>query len=802
MKLFLQRLWIHGHKWDDELDNSLKDEWKAIITKTKNLADIAIPRYVGSEHLELICFCDASGKAYATTIYLRSIKDEKTVVNLVFAKSRVAPKKELTIPRLELLSVLIGCRSLAFAKRQLKIQTIKCILWTDSMCVLSWIKGTKTSSVFVNNRISEIKQLPNTTIKYINTKENPADLPTRGLSSEALSSCNLWWHGPKWLTKDQTFWPDWNIPEVNLDEAPKKDASKTNVLHEFAGAVQQTMKLQLQSPFMIEETRYSSLKKLLRATAYASRFIQSTKGIRPASNTLIAKEIEESEKKWIKYVQSKHYVTKNKNLVEEQRKSQLNPALDDEDIVRVHGRFANADLEKDTLTPILLPRGEHFTKLVIEDQHNQIHHSGTPHTLAAIRQRFWIPQGRAEVKSILRKCLVCIKHQGGPYRVKPMAPWPKSKVNKSKAFINTGLDYFGPLYIKQGKDQQKSWVCLFTCITTRALHLELVDGMSAEHFLLALRRFIARRGKPNQIVLDNASQFKAAKETIDLAWKSTINDPTVHSYLANERIEWSFIIELSPWMGGFYERLVGTTKMALKKSIGNLRLTSTQLQTILTEIEATLNSRPLTYLGDDLNDQTFITPAHFLSVNSKTGCPQFERQEDDDPDYNNQPLTEGKKLLEIWKKGNRHLDQFWNIWKNHYLLSLRERSQTFMKHSKKQSSREPKVGDIVLIKDSTPRGTWRIGRIVELLKSRDNQERAAKVILPNQNVLQRSLVHLYPLETNDEETSNVAEHSKENSGATPLNEQENNRRRNSNSRPKRKAANEARDRILGHSIQE
>ncbi|XP_057296268.1 uncharacterized protein LOC130625227 [Hydractinia symbiolongicarpus] len=167
MKLFLQRLWIHGHKWDVELDNSLKDEWKAIITKTKNLADIAIPRYVGSENLELICFCDASRKAYATTIYLRSIKDGTTVVNLVFAKSRVAPKKELTIPRLELLSVLIGCRSLEFVKRQLKIQTIKCILWTDSMCVLSWIKGTKTSSVFVNNRISEIKQLPNTTIKYI-----------------------------------------------------------------------------------------------------------------------------------------------------------------------------------------------------------------------------------------------------------------------------------------------------------------------------------------------------------------------------------------------------------------------------------------------------------------------------------------------------------------------------------------------------------------------------------------------------------------------------------------------------------
>ena len=255
---------------------------------------------------------------------------------------------------------------------------------------------------------------------------------------------------------------------------------------------------------------------------------------------------------------------------------------------------------------------------------------------------------------------------------------------------------------------------------------------------------------PNQIILINATQFKAAKDAIDLACETIVKDPTVHSYLADQRIVWSFIIELSPWMGGFYERLVGTTKMALKKTIGKLRLTTIQLQTLLSEIEATLISRPLTYVSSELNDQMIITPGYFLMANSKTGSPQFE-ESNEDPDYNGQPVNEGRRLLEMWKKGNKHLDQFWKIWRNNYLVNLRDRSQIFMKHSKKQSSKEPHVGDIVQIRDATARGGWKFGTIMDLLKSQDSQEQAAKVTLPNKHVRQQSLVHLYPLEVIDKQ---------------------------------------------------
>ena len=163
-------------------------------------------------------------------------------------------------------------------------------------------------------------------------------------------------------------------------------------------------------------------------------------------------------------------------------------------------------------------------------------------------------------------------------------------MTESSPFTNTGVDYVGQLYVKNGGNRKKVWICLFTCIAVRAVHLEVVEDMTAEHFPEAFRRFIATRGKPNKIISDNPTTFKAAKNTIDIAWNGISRDREVHSYLSENRIEWKFIIELSPWMGGFYERILGITKMALKKTIGKLYLTHTQLQTIITEVEAVINS--------------------------------------------------------------------------------------------------------------------------------------------------------------------------------------------------------------------
>lgn len=206
-------------------------------------------------------------------------------------------------------------------------------------------------------------------------------------------------------------------------------------------------------------------------------------------------------------------------------------------------------------------------------------HVGTAHTLASIRNEYWIPAGRATVAKCLRSCITCKKYDGAPYRMPRMADYPTSRVTSSQPFTSTGLDYLGPLYIRTKDGEQKVWICLFTCLSIRAVHLELIDDMTANEFLFCLRRFIAKRGKPSLIISDNALQFKSVSSVTGLIWKNVVDDPSVVSYTSNEGIHWSFITDRAPWMGGVYERLVRLVKQSLRKSIQKRKLTRVELAT-------------------------------------------------------------------------------------------------------------------------------------------------------------------------------------------------------------------------------
>ena len=291
--------------------------------------------------------------------------------------------------------------------------------------------------------------------------------------------------------------------------------------------------------------------------------------------------------------------------------------------------------------------------------------------------KYWIPKEQAEVKRVLRKCNVSQKCQGGLFKIPSMTLWPSNKMIRSLPFQCTGLDYFGPLYIKRGNhgDRRKVWVSLFTCAAVRASHLEIVADLSAEEFVLALRRFIARRGKPQQIILDNAPQFKLRRSSVDVAWESAVRDRDVQLHIVEQRTKWSFIVQLFPWIGGFYETFVGISKMALRKAIRKTCITMLQIQTFLTETEAIINSRPFIYLGVDLNDRTKLTHSHFLSPNTKTDTPLIRKDDDiEDPTYSPAKISSKETLLKTWKKGQNLLEIFWKLWRDDYPLSLRERT--------------------------------------------------------------------------------------------------------------------------------
>lgn len=751
-KLLLQQLWKKKIDWDDPLDSSLIKEWMEISSEISKIPDHSIPRLTTdsitntNNQYKLVCFCDASGQAYATTVYLVSQTGKGS---LIYVKTRLSPQKELSIPRLELTAVLIGVRSLKFVAKHLKLTIIDQTLYTDAQCVLSWINSTKPLSVFVANRIKEINKSKEVVkFQYVPTNKNPADLATRKTTYDQLVNSEIWWKGPKWISDPAKDWETVTSEETVIREV--EEEVRKNKTHEVTFLTNKTISTDKhKSPFGIIEENYSSLKKLINVTAYAQRFIDKLR--RNHSNgSLQVCELSKAKNLWIKYIQKKHYndsIIAIKNNKKNGICGQLGLFLDDCDILHCQGRYKHAEVSEEAKYPKLLPSKCYFTKLVIRHYHEELLHSGMAQTLARVRCEYWIPRGRAEVNRVTKNCVMCRKIEGHPFKMPNMPPWPKERVSQDSPFRHTGLDYLGPLYIKTKPENKKVWVCLFTCLSVRAVHLELVQDMSTEQFLLCLRRFIARRGVPSSIISDNATQFKSADKTLQHLWKEVITNPHTQSYASNKGIQWKFIVTKAPWMGGFYERLVGLVKRSLRKTLGKLCLNEIQLQTLLTEIEAVINTRPMMYLDDDINSWSAITPAHFLSLNPNIGI-VFNVKDDKDPDYvpASDCSPDYQKLLKSWKKGHKHLESFWKMWREGYLLSLRERYQTGLKHPRGESQLTPKLGDVVLIKEKLPRGTWRLGKIHKLNISKDGQVRSAEVMLASKFIIKRALSELYPIE--------------------------------------------------------
>ena len=301
--------------------------------------------------------------------------------------------------------------------------------------------------------------------------------------------------------------------------------------------------------------------------------------------------------------------------------------------------------------------------------------------------------------------------------------------------------------MRQGTELKKAWVCLFTCLTVRAIHLEWVLDLTAIQFLSCLRRFVSCRGKPDMIISDNAPQFRLTKTTLDEQWRHVFKDEDVLNYVSMEGIKWSFATALAPWQGGFYERLIGMVKWSLRKAMGKKRYTLDQLVTLLTEIEAVVNSRTLTYVYGDFESGFTLTPSHFLAFNRQLGL--FSSNDNDcHDDVEFHPHEDAAvKLIENWRKGQRQLDMFWKVWKDEYLMSLREKIPLKHKQFKPSCYTEPIEGSVVIVKDDNlPRSAWKIGKILRLITSRDSKIRSAEVKLPSQNIISRPINHLYPLE--------------------------------------------------------
>ena len=432
------------------------------------------------------------------------------------AKARVEPLKQLTLPKFELMAALTAARLCSFISGALKSLMCSIHLWTESQIVLHWLRGEKWNNVFVTHRVTEILTITGVdSWRFCPTEDNPADLLTRAITSSQLKSSKLWEHGPQWLPS-HTSWPTWKF-------SPTKGLQALAVTATEFQPTTSSVPVSAGMQFVIDIANYSSHSRLLTVTAYISRFIHNCQQQPPdrLSGPLTPLELLSAEMKWVKQCHHDVYRTALSDLTSKSSSKkrttiirQLNLFLDNDGLIHCKGRIHNAPLSTDTKFPLLLPPKHKFTSLVILKVHTQLFHAGTNTTLTMIRQKYWTPTGRQRTKSLLRHCITCCRHMGKSYPIPDPPPLPDIRTHDCQPFTITGIDFTGAMYVCQPQSEQKVYICLFTCATTRAIHLEIVTDLSVETFLLAFRRYASRRSLPQIIVSDNASTYTAAADEL------------------------------------------------------------------------------------------------------------------------------------------------------------------------------------------------------------------------------------------------------------------------------------------------
>lgn len=470
------------------------------------------------------------------------------------------------------------------------------------------------------------------------------------------------------------------------------------------------------------------LSKLQRTIAYCLRFRKNVTVERDERQVgpLSVDELQKALIILIKKAQTECFhqeisdLQKFKEVKSSSKIKSLYPFLDSDGLIRVGGRLAQSQLTYQQKHPVILPNHHTLTRLILEQEHVKLLHAGTQMLLNHIRQTYWPIHGRNEIKHIIRKCLRCLRSKANNIQTtQVMGNLPEFRFETIRPFVNVGVDYGGPILLKSSKLKKastiKSYIALFICMSTKALHVELVTNLTTEDFLSALRRFISRRGKPAKIYSDNGTNFQGAAKELKQMYnflQTKGNQNAITTSLANDSIEWHFIPPGSPNFGGLWEAGIKTVKSHIKRVIGDTRLTYDEMYTLLVQIEGCVNSRPITPIYDDPSDPSVLTPAHFLIGAPLTTIPEHD-------------LTDGDvkiNRLSRWQLVQKMFQHFWKRWGQEYLHCMQQRAKWT------KQSPNLKIKDIVLIKDELlPPLQWKLGRIMEVHPGKDDKVRVVTI---------------------------------------------------------------------------
>uniref|UniRef100_A0A8D8Z6D4 Integrase catalytic domain-containing protein n=1 Tax=Cacopsylla melanoneura TaxID=428564 RepID=A0A8D8Z6D4_9HEMI len=716
VKLLIKELWTLHLDWDAIPPSNIIETWKTFLGQLSLLESLHFPRHINVCEgctFQLVGFSDASLQAYGATIYSRVLLPNGEIkVELVCAKSKVAPIKVESIPRLELCGLLLLSELMKTVVESYsnRFEISKMYYFTDSTVALCWAHSSPhLYHVFVANRISKIQQnIDISQLYHVNGPDNPADGLSRGLLPEKLVSDSLYISGPPWLCQEEETWPTRSHSDFTLKEVPETKSVTLLGVENYENRVYDMF------------ARCSSWPKLLNVIVFILRFLK----LLPINSFITANDLELAETSVVKVLQTKFFLSDidkiKANLSCSPSLSKLSPFLDDNGVLRVGGRISNnTNLSYSHQHPILLPAKQHLVTLIVDYLHVKNFHTGPHLLLALLRQKYWVLGARSLVRKRFQECNFCFKHS--PKFVYPkMADLPSSRVVESKPFLNTACDYLGPISFTlsrlRGQRSQKAWICLFICLATKAIHLEVAFDLSTPSFLNAFKRFLSRRGPIKTILSDNGTNFVGAKNHLNEVFtilESPEYKERFNKEIAELRIVWKFNPPSSPHFGGIFEANVKSFKTHFVKVVGNQILSLDELGTLTVQIEGLLNSRPLCKLTSDPDDTDMLTPNHFLKLTPLTCIPAV--------DVTDVPLNRLSRFQLI----DQMMQSFWKRWSFEYLSSLQVREKWLT------SCENIKPGTLVLIRqDNAAPLNWPVGVITEVYPGKDGIVRVASVRTP------------------------------------------------------------------------
>ncbi|XP_068158480.1 uncharacterized protein [Drosophila tropicalis] len=576
-----------------------------------------------------------------------------------------------------------------------------------STVVLSWLnKPPCTWTTFVANRVAKIVTATNDAPwNHVSSENNPADLPSRGLSAQELVHKDLWWHGPPWLREPQESWQ--RATPLPLDTALEKRVVKVHVA--------------IAKPANEILSRFSNLARALRVIAYVIRFGRRCRKLpNDYSGEVTSSEINQVLQALIRVTQRDYFPTEHRCL--QQKKSlptsstilNLNPFIDVSGVIRACGRVQQAAaLSYDERNPILLPVVSPLSRLLVLFTHQISLHGGSQLVVRLIRQRYWIPRLRNLVKSVVNSCKVCVIYKRR-LQSQLIGTLPTQRTTFARPFTTTGIDFAGPFDIKSFTGRacriSKGYVCVFVCFSTKAIHLEATSDLSTEAFLAAFARFVSRRGCPQQVQSDNGKNFVGASRVLEKDFLSSTQQKILSHY-SHQNLSWHFIPPGAPHMGGLWEAGVKSFKTLFYKATCNQRYTFEEFSTLLAKVEACLNSRPISPMSEDPTDSLALTPGHFL-----IGGPLLSVTE---PEIKDQVPS----IINRWQRLKAVSQHFCTRWKDEYLKELHKRNKW------RFNSKNLEVGDLVVLKDDNlPFNEWRLGRIHQTHPGSDGNVRVVELL--------------------------------------------------------------------------